>query len=172
MECLCHVNLPCWCLGGVYQPSVTMGASLRALKQAEICPKEQFSFVYALKRVVCTLPIVSLHMECLFHVNLACWCQGGVYHPSVTMGAPLRALKQAEIRTKEQFSFVHALKRVVCTIPIVLSHMECLCCVNLPFWCLGGEYHPSVTMGAPLRAPKQAEIGPKEWISLVRALRG
>ena len=45
---------------------------------------------------------------------------------------------------------------------IVKSHMEWLCYVNLPCRCLGGVYHPSVTMEAPLRAPKQAEIRSKQ----------
>ena len=149
-----------------------MGAPLRALKQAEIRTKEQFSFVHALKRVVCTIPIVLSHMECLCCVNLPFWCLGGEYHPSVTMRAPLRALKHAEIHPKNQVFLCPHSKRVVCTPPIVKLHMECFCHVNLPCWFLGGVYQPSLTMGAPLRAPKQAEIGPKEWISLVRALRG
>ena len=37
------------------------------------------------------------------------------------MGAPLSALKQAETRPKEWFSFVRALKRVACTPPIVID---------------------------------------------------
>ena len=36
--------------------------------------------------------------------------------------------------------------------------MECLCHANLPCLCLGTAYHPSVTMGGPVRAPKQAKI--------------
>ena len=40
--------------------------------------------------------------------------------------------------------------------------MECLCHVNLPCLCLDRVYHPSMTLGAPITAPKQGQMTPKE----------
>ena len=39
--------------------------------------------------------------------------------------------------------------------------MQSLCYLDLPQLCLGTLYHPSVTMGDPLTAPKRPEISPK-----------
>ena len=77
-------------------------------------------------------------------------------------GGPSQSPKTSRDRPKRMVFLCSCSKRVVCTPSISILHMECLCHVNLPFRCQSGVYHPSVTMGAPLRAPKQAEIRPKQ----------
>ena len=121
-------------------------------------------------------PIVKLYMICLCHANLPCMsvclCLGTAYHPSVTIGAP------SEPQSKQRYAsdscvFLCPLSNWVARVhPIVKSYMECLYYANLPCMCLGTAYHPSVTMGAPVRAPKQAEIRLLRDTSFVHSLIG
>ena len=49
----------------------------------------------------------------------------------------------------------------MCSRITVKTTMQLLCYLDLPQLCLGTLYHPSVTRGDPLTAPKRPETRPK-----------
>ena len=49
----------------------------------------------------------------------------------------------------------------MCSRITVKTTMQSLCYLDLPQLCLGTLYHPSVTRGDPLTAPKRPETRPK-----------
>ena len=107
-------------------------------------------------------PRFKSHIECLCHINLPFLCLDWVYHPSMTIGAPIAAPKQWQIPPKQRDLAFSLPKWVVRGGPSLKSHIECLCHVNLPCLCLDWVYHPSMTIGAPIAAPKQWQIPPKQ----------
>ena len=83
---------------------------------------------------------------------------GDIHSPSVTMGAPLRAPKQQYIPLQHH-AFAEPLFEWVNTSHAFLKlSYETFFCLNPPRMWPGDVYPPSVTMGGPLRAPKQQYI--------------
>ena len=78
--------------------------------------------------------------------------------PICDHGGPSQSPKTSRDTPKgTKFSFVHALRGQYAPLPQLN-----VCHGNLLFLCLAGVYYPFVTIGAPLSAPKQEEIRPKE----------
>merc|ERR1711888_198642 len=83
--------------------------------------------------------------------------------PICDQGGPPHSPKTARNTPQtNRFSFVHLQRdSLVCRRITVKTTMQSLCYLNLPQLCLGTLYHPSVTRGDPLTAPKRPETRPK-----------
>ena len=86
---------------------------------------------------------------------------GHLYLPAVTLGAPLRAPKRPYIPPKSPAFVKHVFDDWSPVVPSSNCHLKPLFFFHLPSLGPGHLYLPSVTLGAPLRAPKRPYISPK-----------
>ena len=88
-DCLYHVHLPCWGLGGSYHTFVTIGATLGPKKPAQIRQTNKICFCSRSNSMARVQPSLKSPWECLYHVHLSYWCPGGPYHTFVAQKTSL-----------------------------------------------------------------------------------
>ena len=133
MQSLCYLDLPWLCLGTLYNPSVTMGDPSQPHNSKKQAQNHQIFLCPFPTWLVCSCIIVKMTRQSLCYLDLSRLCLGTVYHPFVTIGDPLTALKWPKTCPKSQIFLCPPLTWLVCSCIIEISSLKASNSQRFPF---------------------------------------
>ena len=139
MSILCPTTL---LVSGWTAPHIRgLGAPLRPKTEPKYAQTNLIRLCPRSNSIVRDHPSLRYFSECLYHVQLPCWCPGGPY---LTFGA---IGPSSGPKNEPKYTLTNQIGLCPCSNSIVRGHSslespwECLYHVCLPCRCLGGTYH-------------------------------